>query len=187
VEPEVQPEETTEAAEAKPAPKHDFKPWLPLLATVVAMPALAYATTQFLLLPRIKSAIIQAAAEAPAGPAGTAAAPSSKPAGAVKPGKDKVLVQMPKMLVNVAGTMMTRYLMTSMTLVGNTTDFKDKIEANQAQLQDVARGALETKSIADLEKPGERNVIRSELLTVFNNVLGGSVVQDIYITEMAVQ
>ena len=44
-----------------------------------------------------------------------------------------------------------------------------------------------TKTIADLEKPGARNIIRSELLTVFNNALGGPVIQDIYITEQAIQ
>ena len=52
---------------------------------------------------------------------------------------------------------------------------------------DLANGALMTKTIADLEKPGSRNVIRSELLTVFNNALGGPVIQEIYITEQAIQ
>jgi flagellar basal body-associated protein FliL len=183
-EPEVQPEEAAEAAEPKPAPVRNFQSWLPLLATVVAMPALAYATTQLLLLPKLKRAMTQAAADISTVPA---VAPAKAAATGAKPGKDKVLVPMPKILVNVAGTMMTRYLMTSMTLVGNTSDFKDKIEANKDQLLDVARSALKTKTIADLERPGAGNEMRSELLTVFNNTLGGPVVQDIYITEQAVQ
>jgi flagellar FliL protein len=91
------------------------------------------------------------------------------------------------MLVNVAGTMGTRYLMTSVTLVGNTGDFKTKIEENKDQLTDLATGALSSKTISDLEKPGARNVIRSELLTVLNNALGGPLIQEIYITEMAIQ
>jgi flagellar basal body-associated protein FliL len=103
-------------------------------------------------------------------------------------GKEKVLAPLSKkILVNVAGSMMTRYLTMSLTLVGNTPDFKDRINKNMDQLMDLATGTLMTKTIADLEKPGERNVIRSELLTVFNNALGGPVIQDIYITEQAIQ
>jgi flagellar FliL protein len=81
----------------------------------------------------------------------------------------------------------TRYLMTSVTLVGGSADFKTKIDENKDQLMDLATGALSSKTISDLEKPGARNVIRSELLTVFNNALGGSLVQEIYITELAIQ
>ena len=183
-EPDVHPDEAPEAAVQKPASSGNFKVWLPLLATVVAMPALAYATTQFLLLPKIKHSMAQYAS---ATPAATPAESGKDGHAGVKPGKLKVMVPLPKILVNVAGTMMTRYLMTSMTLVGNTADFKEKIEANRDQLIDVANGSLGTKTIADLEKPGARNVIRSELLTAFNNALGGPLVQDIYITEQAIQ
>ena len=52
---------------------------------------------------------------------------------------------------------------------------------------DLATGALSSKTISDLEKPGARNVIRAELMTVINNALGGPAVQEIYITEMAIQ
>ena len=83
--------------------------------------------------------------------------------------------------------MMTRYLTMSMTLVGTTADFKERITANKDQLMDLANGCLMTKTIADLQKDGSRNLIRSELMTIFNNALGGPVIQDIYITEQAIQ
>jgi len=182
-EPEVQPDEVSEGAAKKTASSGGFKSWLPLLATVVVMPALAYATTQFILLPKIKQAMTQ-------GAVATDAASSKEKDNSAVPaaGKEKVLAPLPKkILVNVAGTMLTRYLTMSLTLVGNTPDFKERIDKNMDQLMDLANGALMTKTIADLEKPGERNVIRSELLTVFNNALGGPVIQDIYITEQAIQ
>jgi flagellar FliL protein len=91
------------------------------------------------------------------------------------------------MLVNISGTMGTRYLMTSITLVGKDPDFKNKIEENKDQLLDLATGTLSSKTISDLEKPGIRNVIRSELISVFNTALGGPFVQEIYITELAIQ
>ena len=186
VEPEVQPDEAPQAAAPKAASAGGFKTWLPLLATVVAMPALAYATTQFILLPKIKQAMTQGASGSTDETAG--AAPKQKDAvPAVAAGKEKILVPLPKILVNVAGSMMTRYLTMGITLVGTTPDFKDRITKNQDQLRSLANGVLMTKTLVDLEKPGSSNIIRSELLTVFNNALGGPIIQDIYITDQAVQ
>ncbi|MGA2540489.1 MAG: flagellar basal body-associated FliL family protein [Verrucomicrobiota bacterium] len=185
VEPEVQTDEAAAAAAPKTASAGGFQTWLPLLATVLTMPALAYATTQFILLPKIKQAMVQGALPGADDPA--ALSSKDKDTAAAAAGKDKILVPLPKILVNVAGSMMTRYLTMSVTLVGNTPDFKDCIAKHQAQLQDLSNGALMTKTIADLEKPGSRNLIRSELLTVFNNALGGPVIQEIYITEQAIQ
>jgi flagellar FliL protein len=91
------------------------------------------------------------------------------------------------MIVNLSGTMGTRYLMSSVTLAGFQPDFKAKIEENKDQLLDLATGALSGKTITDLEKPGARNQIRAELLSLFNNALGNNVVQEIYITELAIQ
>ena len=170
---------------AKPA-GGGFKPWLPLVVAAVVMPALAFATTHFVLLPKLQRAVGEVkpgAVSESAAPATTAAASGGK--GVTE--KNKVTVSLSKMLVNVAGTMGTRYLMTSVTLVGNTTDFKDKIDENKDRLTDLATGTLSSKTISDLEKPGVRNMIRAELMTVFNNALGGPVVQDIYITELAIQ
>jgi flagellar basal body-associated protein FliL len=179
--PETQREEATPAPAPKTAASGGFHAWLPLLATVLAMPALAYATTQFILLPKIKQAMTQSA-----GAAESSAAAKDKE-GAAAGNKEKTLFPFPKITVNVAGSMMTRYLVMNMTLVGTGPEFKDHISKNQAQLQDLAIGTLMTKTITDLEKPDSRNIIRSELMTVFNNALGGPIIQEIYITEQAIQ
>jgi flagellar FliL protein len=176
-----------DTAPPPPASGGGFKAWLPLAVAAVAMPALAYATTHFVLLPKLQRGLAQGnpgvAAQETTAESGTGA----KSEGKAVSNKVKVTVSLNKMLVNVAGTMGTRYLMTSVTLVGNTPDFTSKIEANKDQLMDLATGTLSSKTISDLEKPGARNVIRAELMTVFNNALGGPVVQEIYITEMAIQ
>jgi flagellar basal body-associated protein FliL len=46
---------------------------------------------------------------------------------------------------------------------------------------------LAAKTIGDLEKPGSRNVICAELLSSFNQILGGGAVQEIFLTEFAIQ
>jgi len=198
-----------------------LKAWLPLIVTIVAMPALAYATTVFLLLPKMKKAVAAATAattngtvavasaiETPAAADKPAPAPKAaegkakggekgkegeagnagwKEAGVKTASDGKITVPLNKILVNLSGTMGSRYLLTSLTLAGDRQDFPDLILNNQAQLVDLASGVLSAKSIADLEKPEARTVIRSELETVFNNALGGGTVKDVYFTEFAIQ
>jgi flagellar protein FliL len=177
---------TEVSANPPAASKGGFKAWLPLVVSVVTMPALAYAITHFVLLPKLERDLAQGkpgAAQETKAESGAEAKSEGKAAS----DKLKVTVSLSKMLVNVAGTMGTRYLMTSVTLVGNNSDFKSKIDENKDQLMDLATGTLSSKTISDLEKPGARNVIRAELMTVFNNALGGPLVQEIYITELAIQ
>jgi flagellar protein FliL len=184
---EAPTEEAGAAAPEEVKPASAGKAWLPLLVTVICMPLLAYATTRFVLLPQMKKALTQAAgAPAPeTTPADTKAGGDSQ--AVLLDGKVRVTVPMSKILVNVAGTMGTRYLMTSVTLVGTDPNLKDKVDQNRDQLMDLATGTLCTKTIADLEKPGSRNVIRAELMTIFNNALGGPMIKEIYITELAIQ
>jgi flagellar protein FliL len=156
-----------------------LKAWLPFLVTLVAMPLLAYGMTNFVLLPKLQHGL-GVSGEAPA--AGAKEGKSSKESDA-----KKETAAMNKLMVNVAGSMGSRYLMASITLVGTTADFRAKIDRNDAQLRDAAGGVLSSKSLAELEKPGVRNLIRSELIAAFNSVLGGSVVHEIYLTEFAVQ
>ena len=177
------PAEESTPVVAAPKTPATGKGWLPLLLTVVCMPLLAYATTKFVLVPQMKHALLK---PEPAPAAAAAKEPGEDPA-KVLDAKVKITVPLTKILVNVAGTMGTRYLMASLTLVGTDADLKEKIEQNRDQLLDLATGTLCTKTIADLEKPGARNVIRAELMTVFNNALGGPCVKEIYITELAIQ
>ncbi len=173
-------------AEAPTSPKapSPIKAWLPILLTVVLMPMLAYATTRFVLVPRVQRALLQQTSGTTAESASADKAGDATPA---DPKTLKVTVPLTKVLVNVAGTMGTRYLMTSLTVVGAGAEFKGKIDDTRDQLMDLATSALSTKTIADLEKPGARNLIRTELINTFNNALGGPVIKEIYITEMAIQ
>jgi flagellar FliL protein len=184
------------AAEAGPAPAaagSKVKDFLPLIANIVLMPVLAYAMTSFVLVPKL-------AKKSGGGESSHAAAPaesskheggSSKSEEAEKDpvtGKTKISIPLSKKtLVNVSGTMGTRYLLAEFILVGTNPNFKSQVEKSDAELRDAAAGALATKTINDLEKPGIRNLIRSELITVFNSILGKGSVSEIYLTEFAIQ
>jgi flagellar FliL protein len=186
--------EPAEEAPPQPAaaPGGGWKAWLPLAVAVVAMPLCAYAVTNFLLIPRMQKTL-RATGGIPAETATETA--SEKPAAAAEGGEGKAApasgskqtATLNKLLVNVAGTMGSRYLLSSMVLSGKGSDFVTKVAQNEPQLRDMASGLLSTKTIAELEKPGSRNVIRGELLAGFNSILGNSSVQDIYFTEFAIQ
>jgi len=175
--------EAPNSNEAAPAAS-GIKAMLPLILNVVLMPVVAYVMTVFVLLPKMNSGHI--AAQAKTSEQGEPAAAVAGKPGA--PGGGKISVPLSaKVIVNVSGTAGTRYLLANLMLVGATADLKEAIEKNDAQLRDVASSVLGTKTIADLDKPGSRNLIRTELISAFNGVLGESRVKEIYFTEFAIQ
>lgn len=169
------------AAGASQTPGGGLMAWLPLLVTLVTMPALAYAATTFLIVPQIQRAVGTGVASGASASAG-----SGTEGGAHGAPESKQTVSLNKMVVNVAGTMGTRYLLTSVTLVGVAVDFKGVVESHRDQLMDVAMSTLSNKTISELESAGARNQIRTELLSGFNQVLADGV-REIYITEFAIQ
>ncbi len=182
------------AAAATQAAPGGIKPWVPMIATLVMMPLLAYAMTTFVLLPKLRGAAAGTAAS-PAASAAHAPAPEAKAHGGgggeegSKSGgsKTKHTTQLNKVIVNVAGTMGTRFLVVSMTLVSKEADIDAQFKDNEAELRHVAITSLSSKAISDIEKPGAKNAIRSELASLFNAVLGAGMVQEIYFTDFAIQ
>lgn len=168
-------ESAPQAAPAAAAASGGIKAWLPLILAVGLMPALAFGMTKFVIVPELQHSL---GIKPPAESVTKAKSPDAK----------KISVPLNKLLVNIAGTMGQRYLLVSVTVVGTGGEaFKAKMAESDAQLRDMAMGTLESKTLADLEKPGARNLIRSELINGFNNVLGDNSVQEIYITEFGIQ
>ena len=173
-----------------------IKPFIPLIANLILMPVLAYAMTAFVLVPKLAKKVINpSAAVEPAEPAhgeeskGAHGSGEGGTGGAVESG-GKIKYSTPlskKTLVNVSGTMGTRYLLAEFILVGNNATLKTQVEKHDAELRDAAASALASKTITDLEKPGIRNLVRSELITIFNSILGKGAVSEIYLTEFAIQ
>ncbi|MCX7916058.1 MAG: flagellar basal body-associated FliL family protein [Verrucomicrobiae bacterium] len=113
--------------------------------------------------------------------------PQLKERGVKVAANGRITIPLNKILVNVAGTMGSRYLLTSVTLSGSKPNFVDLVLGHEAQLMDLAAGVLSAKTLSDLEKPNSRQTVRTELLTVFNNVLGSGTVEEIFFTEFAIQ
>lgn len=207
------------AAAAAPAGGGGIKAMLPLILNLVLMPAVAFALTQFVLLPKLK-APAPAAHGAPAegedahateDDGGHGAAEDSHGAkddghGAPKEdahgggggdahgggGKAAKSAKAPvplssKILVNVSGTMGSRFLQANISVVGAKKNLSSLVEEFDAQLRDAASSVLAAKTLADLEKTGSRNLIKAELVGAFNHVLGQGSVTDVFLTDFAVQ
>jgi flagellar FliL protein len=180
-----------------PASGGGVKDWLPLMLVAVLMPGIAYMMTSFVLVPKLQRSLGLHAVHAREGEAGSESEAqegkeeskheSKSASHEVAKGKGpKSKIALSKIVVNVSGSLGTRLLLASFTLAGNASTFKEKIEENTDQLRDIASSILSSKTIADLEKPEARNLLRAEVLSQFNAALGG-VVQEVYITEFAIQ
>ncbi|HLP77757.1 MAG TPA: flagellar basal body-associated FliL family protein, partial [Candidatus Paceibacterota bacterium] len=163
--PEAAPAAGDAAAKAPAAAGGGIKAWLPLIITVVLMPVLAFAMTNFLLLPRLQKGLGITSTEVHAKEGATGEHGKKGEAA----GGKKESVTMNKLLVNVAGTMGQRYLLVSVSVVGSDPAFKEKMQENEPQLRDMACGTLRLKTLADLEKSSSQNLIRTELISGFNN------------------
>lgn len=180
-----------------------MKAMLPLILNVVLMPVMAYVMTVFVLLPKINSGGVAVHAKAEGGDAAESGHGEAKAesGGHGEPAKDekggggkhgatggKTMVPLSaKVIVNVSGTAGTRFLLAQLTLVGTSAELKDAVDKSDAQLRDVASSVLSTKTLVDLDKPGSRNLIRTELISAFNGVLGDGRVKEIYFTDFAIQ
>src|SRR5579872_7401311 len=97
------------AAEAPAKKSGGLNAWLPLILAVVLMPALAFGMTKFVIVPELQSSLgIKPAADTASGGKGKSA-----------PDAKKMSVPFNKLLVNIAGTMGSRYLLVSVTVVGS--------------------------------------------------------------------
>lgn len=201
---EAKPAEGTEkkegAAPVAAAGGGGIKAFLPLILNIVLMPVIAWVMTTKFLAPSLRQAMGPAKAES-ASEAG-AAAHEEEPAKAEESGhgakeekgKDEgghgkaggSSVVMSKLIVNVAGTLGTRYIVATLSITGSPT-LKDKFEKNEPKLRDAACSAMSTKSISEMEKPSFRNTLRAELVSLFNGIMGKGTVSEIYLTDFAIQ
>jgi flagellar FliL protein len=172
---------------------------------VVLAPAVCFAVSQFVLLPRLqKQLALQApaagaahGAEAPAEeePAESGGGESGGHGGGHggKEGKEGAAAtgnyEFSNLVVNLSGTMGTRYLKTSfiVTPADKKGNIKGLFEEQKAKLTDITLNVLSSLTLADLEEPGFKNVLREKMVATYNQALGKRVVDQIYFSDFVVQ
>ena len=193
------PEKPADPAAAAAAPAKAPSPWLPIIVVSILMPGISYATTQYLLLPKIRGAVLEqktlvhaAKEEKGEGKKGEAKKGEGKEGKKGEHGETATSggafsYDFENIVVNLSGAMGTRYLKTSFTTLSENPELKKLIDENKKQLLDVALSVLSTRSMADLEQPGAKNVVRNDLMANFNQALKSDLVSQIYFSEFVVQ
>jgi flagellar FliL protein len=187
---------------AQPAPSASsgggLKAWLPAIVAAILAPAASFAIGQYVLLPKLQAQLAAApaaaeegaahgaGAEAPAAPAPAASGGHGKPA---KDAPAGVNFEYANLVVNLAGTMGTRYLKASFVVTGvdKTNGVRAVFEGNKDKLKDLTINVLSSLTLADLEEPGSKNLLREKLVAAYNQVLGKRIVEQVYFSDFVVQ
>lgn len=184
-EPKEPPAETPaiEAPAEKKGPS-SVGAWIPAVAAVLLAPVVSFAVAQFVLLPRFqKKLTIPAAVEA----APAEQAPPAKAAADSKTSAPANTYDFTNVVVNLSGTMGTRYLKTTFTVTGSDPALKQLFDTNKARLTDTTLNVLSALSLGELEEPGSKNVIRDKLVAAYNQALGHRVVEQVYFGDFLIQ
>jgi flagellar FliL protein len=172
------------AAETVPAASSGGKTGLfAAIGAIVLAPALSFAVAQFVLLPRLAKKL--GGSDGAPAPAAAEAAPAKE---GDKKGKGAPpTYEFTNVVVNLSGTMGTRYLKTSFIVTGTDAGLQAMFETNKAKLTDVTLNVLSALTLADLEEPGSKNVLREKLVGAYNDTFGRKVADQVYFSDFVVQ
>lgn len=183
----VKDEDDAVQEEVTPEPK-SASPWLPVLAIIILMPVVSFGMTQFVLLPMIKTSVGSVEEKAPVAHAES----KSKSHGSPKVEEKKDVENgftypFENVVVNLAGSMGTKYLKTTFSVFSVNPDLPKLMDDNKNKLFDVALSVLSSQTITDLEGPGSRNKVRNDLIVSLNQALKTDIIEQIYFSEFVVQ
>jgi flagellar FliL protein len=193
-----------------------MKAMMPAIIAIVLAPAATWGVANFVLLPKFKASVAEAVAagdpeaaahgakkaDAPAAKADPHGAKKADPHGAkkadphgakkadphgAKGGGGGEGYKFDNVVVNLSGTMGTRYLKASFLITGEKPDLAERFAEAKPQLTDVTLAVLSSLTLADLEESGSKNIIRERLIASYNQALGGKVAENLYFSEFVVQ
>jgi flagellar FliL protein len=194
------PPKTESATAAAPAPtpatpagKSLLGTLVPVVLVVVLAPAVSWLVMQYVMLPQLEKRLAAAGgvavvAPAPAAPAPVAEKGKGKKGETVAPVAPNTYV-FSNVIVNLAGTMGTRYLKTTFMVTGSDQKLNEAFASaqNQPKLVDITLNILSSLTLADTEEAGAKNIIREKLVNAYNQALGHKVVEQIYFSDFVVQ
>ncbi len=176
-------------------PKKSGNPLMPIIAVVVLVPALCYAVMDFVIIPKIKSSL---GAPAVAESHGSEKKKSGghgaeKKSGGHGGGHGAVdapgegIAPFGTIIVNLAGSNNSRFLKTTFDVKSEDPQIVDIIKENRPALLDAANTILSSQAFNAQDITSGREIVRKSLISQFNRLLGGEVIDQIYFSEFVVQ
>lgn len=181
---EPEKKEAAEAAASAPAASGS---WMPVIAVVVLVPVISFAMAEFVLFPRLVDRLgggekhAAAAGEHGSGH-GAAGHGEGKPGGQATYSHEFANV-----VSNLAGSMKSRYIKVSFTAYSTNPEFPHIVEQNHAKILDTTLSVLGALSLGELEDPTVKNRVRADLVSAYETLLRGRVIEEIYFSEFVVQ
>lgn len=93
----------------------------------------------------------------------------------------------PNVVSNLTGSLGTKYVKVSFTVLSDDKNIGDLVEENKSKLKDAAIRVLGSRSLADMESSNAKNVLCSEIAANFNKALNTNTVKQIFLTEFLIQ
>jgi len=177
-------------------PKKSGNSLMPIIAVVVLVPALCYAVMDFVIIPKIKTSLGAPAAPAKADAHG--AKKKSDPHAAKSGGHGggghgavdapaEGVAPFGSIIVNLAGSNNSRLLKATFSVKSEDPNIADIIKENLPSLRDAANTIMSSQTINSQDIASGRELIRKSLVSQFNRILGGEVIDTIYFDEFVVQ
>lgn len=171
---------------------------MPVILVVVLAPVVSWAVAQFVILPQFEKKLNAVVAEGGGtgehatlepvahggGESGGEAGGHGKKGEAAGPSNS---YEFPNIVVNLAGTMGTRYLKTTFLVTGKDPNLREYFSREKAKMVDVTLNVLSSLSLADLEEAGAKNIIREKLVNAYNQAFGKRIAEQIYFSDFVVQ
>jgi flagellar FliL protein len=176
-------------------PKKSGNPLMPVIAVVVLVPALCYAVMDFVIIPKIKTSL-GAPATADAHGAKKKSDPHAKKSdGHGKKSEGHGAVDAPaegvapfgSIIVNLAGSNNSRLLKATFDVKSEDPNIAAIIKENLPALRDAANTIMSSQTINSQDIASGRELIRKSLISQFNRLLGGEVIDQVYFSEFVVQ
>lgn len=187
-------QDTDPQAEGDSAGKSARVPWLPLVIVLLVVPIITIAGMEFVIIPKLKTALQHESSAAPSGEAAPAGEDNSHGGGhggghggekeEAAPGSSYTFEEI---ITNLSGTMGTRFIKTSFEVTGKSPDLRRLIQDNKARVRDGIMTVLGRRTIRELEVVGGRNALRVDLIEAINSAIGQSAVEELYFVELIIQ
>ncbi|OBQ54846.1 flagellar basal body-associated FliL family protein [Halodesulfovibrio spirochaetisodalis] len=100
---------------------------------------------------------------------------------------DSMVVTLPSFLVNLSDPLGRRYIKLTLDVEVANADSAQTLEAQGAKVRDAVILLLSSKSYADLASLESKLLLKNELVTRLNQIIGSSKVVRVYFTELVIQ
>lgn len=183
-------------------PKKAAVPWIPLVLVLLFIPIITLLLVEFVVIPKLKSSLLEAAAAPTASQAMVAAAAAEAPAEesqgggghggghgkpAPPPAGSGTKVTFEDIISNVSGTMGTRFLKVSFQIVSKDPQLATIVKMRDAQVRDAIISTLSSRTIQEIEVIGGRNALRVALISAINGAIGLNLVEDLFFLDFIIQ